>query len=550
MHRFLPALLLMAPAFGQFSGLATTNDGSKLYFSSLLQIVGSTNENSYEKIFYYDGANFHLFAQRSPSDTNFYHLEAPYVSGNGAVTGYQAISACMGIDASCDELSPTVTTLFYPGSLFPSTLGYGCTLSKNAQYALCQTGAPGPAALVILVNMATGASTQLSDSCLLSSQNQVASNGTALQVISGHLNGLVSASGQTTSLFYDSNACPLISDDGSTIVASNVAINVATGVQTPLSVSVQPLSISNDGSLMLGYTPTLQLMIVRTDGSGSMQLTSELYGIQTATLSGDGSTVYAVTSVGALWKIATATGTVTQLAGPTTQITSQTGSFVPGSQVRLQGAGLSESIVVSSGFPLTAVLGGVQVTLNGQAVPLLSVSPEQIVFQVPWETPLGPATLAVQLPGVTPQFAQSPPFQPTIEAIAPWVLSGPYHQDFSAPISLMYPAQADEIVQFYLSGLGPVTPPIADGIPAPASPLSVLSTPLTLISDATQPPCRIYYQGLAPGLVGIYQLAIQLPTKINAVNTSPLNPTSSFYLILEYGGAQTTSLTIPWALPN
>jgi uncharacterized protein (TIGR03437 family) len=551
--RFLPILLLIAPAFGQFTGLATNYDGSRLYFSSSLQMAGSTDENAYPKIFYYDGTSLHLYAQRSPSESADYQLEFPYVSTHGSVVGYQAIGLCTAFDASCGYLFPTVTVLYYPGSISPSTLRWACQISGNAQYALCQTGSPGPGAQVTLIDIATGATAKFENSCLLGSSNQVASNGTSLQVTSGHLTGLAGTSGTIESLFYDNIACPLISDDGSTVVTPSVTLNVASGKQTTLSTSSYPLSISNDGSLMLGLITgpnPAQLLLVHTDGSGSRQLTFDPTGVQSiATLSGDGSTVYVVTGDGKLLKIATATGAITQVIGPTAQIISQTGAFVPGSQVRLQGTGLSQKTILATSFPAPDTLGGTQVTLNGQAVPLLSVTPSEIVIQVPWNMPVGPTIVAIQLAGVTPQFVPAP-FQTSVDAANPWDLAGPFHQDFSAPVGLYSPAQAGEIVNYYWSGLGPVTPRVADGIPAPPSPLSVLATPLMLISDPTQAPCQIYYQGLAPGLVGIYQLSVQLPAKVYAVNTTPMNPLSSFSLKLQYGPGQTISFSVPYVLPN
>ena len=77
-----------------------------------------------------------------------------------------------------------------------------------------------------------------------------------------------------------------------------------------------------------------------------------------------------------------------------------------------------------------------------------------------------------------------------------------------------FPEFLGEIVQFYFTGLGPVTPQVADGKPSPASPLSQLTTPLKtsflLLGGAPQ----VLFAGLAPGLTGVYQVSIQLPAKI------------------------------------
>ncbi|MGA3186386.1 MAG: hypothetical protein ABSF22_04685 [Bryobacteraceae bacterium] len=63
MPRALLIILATFPLPAQFSGLATTNDGTQLYFSSSLQLSGTTDENPYSKIFLYNASGFHLAAQ-------------------------------------------------------------------------------------------------------------------------------------------------------------------------------------------------------------------------------------------------------------------------------------------------------------------------------------------------------------------------------------------------------------------------------------------------------------------------------------------------------
>src|SRR5271165_3363580 len=95
--------LSLVPAMAQLSGLAVTDDGSQLYFSSSLQLAGTTNENTYSKIFRYDGTGIHFVAQMARVATaggimlpnsNPYNLTAAYVSGNGSVPGYVGTADC------------------------------------------------------------------------------------------------------------------------------------------------------------------------------------------------------------------------------------------------------------------------------------------------------------------------------------------------------------------------------------------------------------------------------------------------------------------------
>src|SRR5579863_6639464 len=95
-------LLLFAgnslPVFGQFTGLATTTDGSKLYFSSSLRLRGSNQEDA-PKIFSYD-AGFKLVREVDldnsipENESNYYKLIEPQVSGDGKVVAFTSGQDC------------------------------------------------------------------------------------------------------------------------------------------------------------------------------------------------------------------------------------------------------------------------------------------------------------------------------------------------------------------------------------------------------------------------------------------------------------------------
>jgi uncharacterized protein (TIGR03437 family) len=87
------------------------------------------------------------------------------------------------------------------------------------------------------------------------------------------------------------------------------------------------------------------------------------------------------------------------------------------------------------------------------------------------------------------------------------------HQDFSGPITSDKPAQSGEIIHLYASGFGPVTPPVPDGAPAPASPLSRTVNPVTcgaLDASGKMIPLAVLFAGLTPGQTGVYQLDVEL----------------------------------------
>jgi uncharacterized protein (TIGR03437 family) len=563
--RVVLIFLSTIPALAQFSSLVTTTDGSQLYFSSTLQLAGSADMTSNHKIFLYDGTTIRLYAAiakvsstpppplagQAAIDSNYYDLRAPVLNGNGSETGYVGFADCAG-PCTYDRILSAQTVFQFAGAFGSLTLPYACNLSVNGRYALCQKalspGYPLPSVLVDLSTMQQ--SPQINTYCA-SSPHCVTSNGTVLISTMGPM-ALWSASGSQTLPISGFDLLPMISDDGSVVVhGTNTALasyNVATGIDTPLlpyaienGVGYIPslFGISNDARWILAGvynrndSKGVLTLIDSADGSVK-QLPTNNGGVQTATLSGDGAIAYAVTTGGTLLKINTQSSVSQVIVASQPVITSIDGAPVPGSFNRLQGSGLA----------------GAQITLNGAAIPILSTTATEIDVQIPWETQTAVtgdgsgttnATLQI-MPAAPTAFQQLWPLR--IQAFAPMVDSQPIHQDFSGFISPLSPALGGEVVNFYFTGLGAVSPAATDGQAAGTAPLSLATAPLTLVSDPGQAAAKLVYAGLAPGTVGLYQVSIQLPAKIN--RTNPFLPGGPNYFSLRLNGID---LTV-WALPN
>jgi uncharacterized protein (TIGR03437 family) len=85
------------------------------------------------------------------------------------------------------------------------------------------------------------------------------------------------------------------------------------------------------------------------------------------------------------------------------------------------------------------------------------------------------------------------------------------------------PAQPGEYISLYLTGLGTVTPTVADGAVGPTSPLSLADVNtagnLTVLfndynNGSLQNKGTIQFAGLAPSLAGLYQINVQVPTGV------------------------------------
>src|SRR5205085_5081265 len=91
------------------------------------------------------------------------------------------------------------------------------------------------------------------------------------------------------------------------------------------------------------------------------------------------------------------------------------------------------------------------------------------------------------------------------------------HADFS-PVSPASPAKAGETVQIFLTGLGAVSPAVVAGTAGPTRPLStVVNVPDVYIGGLG---ARVAYAGLAPGLAGLYQLNVTIPSGVSTGNAT------------------------------
>jgi uncharacterized protein (TIGR03437 family) len=181
----------------------------------------------------------------------------------------------------------------------------------------------------------------------------------------------------------------------------------------------------------------------------------------------------------------------------------------------------------ATALPLPTQMNGFQVLFNGSAVPLFYADSNQVNFQVPNSAPQsGLASLIVKeidtgriigdttvvmtpsLPGI---FTQAGNGSGAAAAI---------NQDGTIN-SQTSPAVQGSIITLFGTGQGFLPTAPADGSVANAQVLTP-STPILIMGTAPVPPANIKYSGLAPTLVGVWQINVQIP---DTVITLPNNPT-------------------------
>jgi uncharacterized protein (TIGR03437 family) len=186
-----------------------------------------------------------------------------------------------------------------------------------------------------------------------------------------------------------------------------------------------------------------------------------------------------------------------------------------GELITLYGANLGPSAIqFASTVPFPTTLAGVQVLINGRQAPIYYVSSGQVSVIVPYETSASIAQIQV----VNNQGSSNVVTE-LVNATTPGIFTNPAggigyaaaeHADGSL-VSPSHPAQVGEQIAVYVTGLGDVFPGIADGAPGVSS-----ATSNTITAAVDNIAATVAYSGLAPTLVGLYQVNVTIPSGVAA----------------------------------
>src|SRR5438477_1741487 len=153
-----------------------------------------------------------------------------------------------------------------------------------------------------------------------------------------------------------------------------------------------------------------------------------------------------------------------------------------GSLASIYGLNLSASTAQPALLPLVTTLGGVTVTVDGIAAPLVYISPAQINIQIPFEVSSA-STLDVV---VTRQGVSSAPFNVQRDEYAPGIflnLPKPdpiiVHAATNQLVTPTSPAAPNEALVVYATGVGALKNAPQSGAASPSSPLAIPVDPVT-----------------------------------------------------------------------
>lgn len=162
------------------------------------------------------------------------------------------------------------------------------------------------------------------------------------------------------------------------------------------------------------------------------------------------------------------TASVVNAAGPT-----PVDGVAAGSLIAIQGESLTEKTENGSSFPMPQTLGGVALAVSDRILPLVSVSPERIVALLPSDLSTGRWTVRFRAPDgqeLTSDFNVTPN-APGLFSLPDGDLSlAVARREDGSPVTQENPARPGDSVTLEGTGFGPLSFPVIDGFPAPASP--------------------------------------------------------------------------------
>jgi uncharacterized protein (TIGR03437 family) len=213
--------------------------------------------------------------------------------------------------------------------------------------------------------------------------------------------------------------------------------------------------------------------------------------------------------------------------------------IAPGSLITLYGSKLADASGLAPGIPLPSALNGTEVRLGNRPLPLLFTSDGQLNAQVPYDVPVDTQHQI----SVKRGDAIAVPETLTVAGAQPGVFTksqtgtgqgAVVKQDGVTLAEPGTPAARGEVVIIYCSGLGPVSPAVAAGRPAPSAPLSSVVNPVTVTIGGQE--AQVLFAGLAPGFSGLYQ--------INAFVPANADTGDAVEVVLEAAGQRSRPVTI------
>jgi uncharacterized protein (TIGR03437 family) len=186
----------------------------------------------------------------------------------------------------------------------------------------------------------------------------------------------------------------------------------------------------------------------------------------------------------------------------------------PGGLISIYGTNMAPTNQATSQMPLPTALGQSCLVVNGMLAPLLFVSGSQVNAQLPARVS-GTATMTIHTPGgVSDNYnfsasSTAPSVFQTGSPSASQRMATVVRASNGELVTPTNPIHTDDTVVIYLTGLGATVPAVEDGMPAPSAPLATAAVqPVVSLGGKA---LNVYWAGLVPGYVGLYQINATVP---------------------------------------
>jgi hypothetical protein len=415
--RFLLAVCACSLASAQFNDLATDRHGTRVLFSSSHSLFSEPRQD-WQKLFEGSPSSLRTWLSLDPGydlsefiqkEPNYFRLQKPELSSDGSVTVYTGQRYCRG-GSGCFQFEGYASTVRRDGVPDLLRLGIG-RLSANGRWVLFS----GWAQQMVrqgYIDLSTSKAYEIPQRSLPLAgvgRRVVANDGTA---VFGSLEpGLhLMRPGEPVRVIEGPPAIAhAVIDDNARFAVYQAGgewpwlglVDLYTNENFLVAAAAEGCTspaLSEDGTTLLflsganwearndALQPQVWIMDLIT---GTLhQATAEPDGIAEATLSGDGITVFAATYRGTLLKVDLLSGQSSELISQTPWLFQPIVYTNPGATLHLDGAGLA----------------GVQISLDGQEIPITAGAMRWVEFQVPPPTSAGSHVLELR--------KENSPFQP------------------------------------------------------------------------------------------------------------------------------------------
>jgi uncharacterized protein (TIGR03437 family) len=197
----------------------------------------------------------------------------------------------------------------------------------------------------------------------------------------------------------------------------------------------------------------------------------------------------------------------------------------PGSIVSIFGAGFAPETAAGPENPLAQAIGCITVRSGGRLMPLYFVSPAQINFHLPDDTPVGEQKLTVSCQGMPEVEAEF-----RVARNAPGLFAGAVlHEDGSA-VTEESPARRGELLTAYGTGFGPAVATRPFGL-APLEAAAIADAVSVQAEERTIAPERAFAAANRPGLDAVqFRLpeavaagAVKVAVTVNGVSSNAVS---------------------------